>query len=71
MADQFELSLDDALIDALVHVFPQATGRDIKGLAKLVAKFCHQKKTPPDLSAFQRCAIFRGLDMAPLEARAA
>lgn len=71
MADQFELSLDDALIDALVSVFPQATGRDIKGLAKLVAKFCHQKKTPPDISAFQRCAIFRGLDMKPLEAQAA
>ncbi|CAJ0855230.1 hypothetical protein AMST5_00813 [freshwater sediment metagenome] len=71
MADQFELSLDDALIDALVRVFPQATGRDIKGLAKLVAKFCHQKKTPPDLTAFKRCAIFRGLDMAPLEAKAA
>jgi hypothetical protein len=71
MAEQFDLSLDDALIDALVRVFPQATGRDIKGLAKLVAKFCHQKQSPPDLAAFQRCAIFRGLDMASLEARVA
>lgn len=69
MAEQFSLAIDDALIDALVRVFPQATGRDIKGLAKLVAKFCHQKKTSPDLAAFQRCAIFRGLDMAPLDAR--
>lgn len=71
MAEQFGLAVDDALIDDLVRVFPQATGRDIKGLAKLVAKFCHQKNMPPDLSAFQRCAIFRGLDMAPLEAEAA
>ncbi|GLI94789.1 AAA family ATPase [Methylocystis echinoides] len=71
MAEQFDLSLDDALIDALVRVFPQATGRDIKGLAKLVAKFCHQMQSPPDLAAFQRCAIFRGLDMASLEARVA
>ncbi|WP_424360323.1 AAA family ATPase [Methylocystis parvus] len=71
MAEQFDLALDDALIDALVKVFPQATGRDIKGLAKLVAKFCHQKNAPPDLAAFQRCAIFRGLDMAPLDAKAA
>ncbi|MBL1255294.1 ATP-binding protein [Methylocystis sp. Sn-Cys] len=71
MAEQFGLAVDDALIDDLVRVFPQATGRDIKGLAKLVAKFCHQKSVPPDLSAFQRCAIFRGLDMAPLDAKAA
>jgi hypothetical protein len=69
MAEQFNLALDDGLIDALVRVFPQATGRDIKGLAKLVAKFCHQKNAPPDLAAFQRCAIFRGLDMAPLGAK--
>ncbi|KAF2989993.1 ATP-binding protein [Methylocystis sp. MJC1] len=71
MAEQFGLAIDDALIDDLVRVFPQATGRDIKGLAKLVAKFCHQKNAPPDLSAFQRCAIFRGLDVAPLDAKAA
>ena len=64
MAGQFELPVDDALIDELVQVFPDATGRDIKGLAKLVAKFCHQKKTSPDLGVFQRCAIFRGLEVA-------
>ncbi len=63
MAGQFELSLDDELIDDLVGVFPAATGRDIKGLAKLVAKFCHQKQVPPDIDVFQRCAIFRGLDI--------
>ncbi|QGM96826.1 ATP-binding protein [Methylocystis parvus] len=71
MAEQFNLALDEKLVDALVDVFPQASGRDIKGLAKLVAKFCHQKNTPPDLAAFQRCAIFRGLDIAPLKAKAA
>jgi AAA+ superfamily predicted ATPase len=71
MADQFELALDEATIDKLVRVFPQASGRDIKGLAKLVAKYCHQKNAPPDLDAFRRCAVFRGLDVAPLEARAA
>jgi hypothetical protein len=64
MAEQFELSLDDGLIDELVQAFPAATGRDIKGLAKLVAKFCCQKRVPPELEVFQRCAIFRGLDMA-------
>jgi hypothetical protein len=65
MAQQFELPIDDRLIGRLVEVFPQATGRDIKGLAKLVAKFCHQKKVAPDMDAFRRCAVFRGLDPAP------
>ncbi|MFO1103580.1 MAG: ATP-binding protein [Methylocystis sp.] len=64
MAGQFELALDDALIDRLVATFPEATGRDIKGLAKLAAKFCHQKNLPPSLPVFQRCAIFRGLEIA-------
>jgi len=64
MSDQFELSLDHALIDELVRSFPNATGRDIKGLAKLVAKFCRQKNVAPDLNAFRRCAIFRALDMS-------
>jgi hypothetical protein len=64
MAEQFELELHADIIDELVAAFPAATGRDIKGLAKLVAKFCHQKQVPPDLDVFQRCAIFRGLDFA-------
>lgn len=64
MAGQFELALDDALIDRLVTTFPEASGRDIKGLAKLTAKFCHQKNVKPDLAVFQRCAIFRGLEIA-------
>ncbi len=63
MAEQFNLALGDALIDELVHGFSEATGRDIKGLAKLAAKFCHQKNVSPDLSVFERCAIFRGLDV--------
>ena len=64
MAEQFGLGLDDRLIDDLVEVFPDATGRDIKGLAKLTAKFCHQKSVAPDLAVFRRCAIFRGLTSA-------
>jgi hypothetical protein len=47
-----------------VATFPEATGRDIKGLAKLVAKYCKQKQCPADLDAFKRCATFRGLEVA-------
>jgi hypothetical protein len=65
MSDQFALTIDDALIDQLVVAFPHASGRDIKGLAKLVAKFGHHKKVKPDIGVFLRCAIFRGLDVVP------
>ena len=68
MAGQFDLSLDAELIDELVATFPAATGRDIKGLAKLVAKFCHQKQVPPEIEVFRRCAIFRGLDVVGAKA---
>ena len=64
MGEQFDLALDPALIGELVAIFPDATGRDIKGLAKLVAKYCRQKQTGPSLEAFKRCAIFRGLEPA-------
>lgn len=64
MTDQFQLAVDDAQIERLSALFPGASGRDIKGLAKLVAKYCHQKQVPPDLDAFKRCSVFRGLDMA-------
>ncbi|ACK50717.1 AAA ATPase central domain protein [Methylocella silvestris BL2] len=62
MAEQFALKISDTLIDDLVGAYPAASGRDIKGLAKLAAKYCHQKKTAPDIHVFQRCAVFRGLD---------
>lgn len=64
MRDQFELELDDNLIGELIEVFPTATGRDIKGLIKLVAKFCHQKQLAPELDVFKRCSIFRGIEIA-------
>jgi hypothetical protein len=66
MTEQFQLAVNDALLDQLVDLFPAASGRDIKGLAKLVAKYCHQKQLPPDLEAFKRCSIFRGLDLGTL-----
>ena len=55
--------IDPALLDALPDIFPEATGRDIKGLAKLVAKYCSQKQVPPSLEVFRRCSIFRGMDV--------
>lgn len=62
MTRQFELAVDAELIGRLVTVFPQATGRDIKGLSKLVAKYCQHKSVQPSLEVFQRCSIFRGME---------
>jgi hypothetical protein len=70
MGEQFALGLDDAALDMLAALFPAATGRDIKGLAKLAAKYCHHKQTAATREVFLRCAMFRGLDpdlAAPME----
>jgi hypothetical protein len=62
MTEQFELAVEPALIDHLAELYPQASGRDIKGLAKLVAKYCSHKAVQPSLDVFRRCSIFRGMD---------
>jgi SpoVK/Ycf46/Vps4 family AAA+-type ATPase len=64
MTEQFSLPIEESLIIELVELFPHATGRDIKGLTKLVAKFCQQKQLPPTLDVFKRCSVFRGLELA-------
>jgi hypothetical protein len=63
MSTQFNLDVKTDLIAQLVEIFPRATGRDIKGLTKLVAKYCHHKQVEPSIDVFQRCSIFRGMDI--------
>ncbi len=63
MTEQFGLAVDRPLLDQLTETFPAASGRDIKGLAKLVSKYCHHKKVRPSLEVFKRCSIFRGMDL--------
>jgi AAA+ superfamily predicted ATPase len=63
MTDQFGLNIDGELVNILADFFPEASGRDIKGLAKLVAKYCHHKSIEPSLDVFKRCSIFRGMDV--------
>lgn len=64
MSEQFGLSVAAELLDRLPDIFPEATGRDIKGLAKLVAKYCSQKQVLPTVEVFRRCSVFRGMDLA-------
>jgi hypothetical protein len=68
MSEQFALGLNEETIATLVDLFPQTSGRDIKGLAKLVAKYCRHRDSRPDLDVFKRCAIFRGLEQAGVAA---
>lgn len=63
MTEQFCLPVDAATLTELVEIFPQATGRDIKGLVKLVTKFCAQKQLPPSVAMFKRCSLFRGMEL--------
>jgi len=62
MGEQFGLNLDAAMPEQLAALFPAASGRDIKGLAKLVAKYCQHKQEKATPQVFLRCAMFRGLD---------
>ncbi len=62
MAEQFGLAVAPELAERLPDIFPGASGRDIKGLAKLVAKYCNQKQVPATEEVFRRCAIFRALE---------
>ncbi|MBI2275921.1 MAG: AAA family ATPase [Dechloromonas sp.] len=64
MTGQFGLAVEPALLAELPDIFPEATGRDIKGLAKLVAKYCNQKQVPPTVEVFRRCSVFRGMELA-------
>ncbi len=61
MMAQFEIDPAPLLVGELVDMFPMATGRDIKGLTKLVAKFCSQKAIVPSAEVFKRCSVFRGM----------
>jgi hypothetical protein len=64
MAEQFGLVLEPDMPARLARHFAGASGRDIKGLAKLVAKFCAFRNCAPTLDVFEHCAGFRGLEMS-------
>ena len=44
--DQFKVELSDEMIATLTERFPDTSGRDIKELLKLTAKFCRSKNIP-------------------------
>ncbi|MES9981170.1 MAG: AAA family ATPase, partial [Candidatus Thiodiazotropha sp. 6PLUC5] len=62
MVEQFGLDIEEQQIEYLAQIYPKASGRDIKGLAKLVAKYCQHKSVEPTLDVFERCCVFRGME---------
>lgn len=61
LALQFRVELSESLVDTLTETYPSLSGRDIKELLKLTAKFCESKKMPLSREAFRQCAVFRGV----------
>ena len=65
MAEQFGLPLTEHLSEQLSEGFADASGRDIKGLSKLVSRFCQHRGVAPSMEIFKHCAKFRGLSFSP------
>lgn len=63
MADNFDTTLSDDLIEKLVRLFPGAAPRDIKLLLRLVLKWQRRTKEDLGLDLFRRAAVFRAIKM--------
>jgi len=61
LADQFNVELPAGLVETLADTYADASGRDIKELLKLTARFCRSKDIPLSEKAFAQCAVFRGV----------
>lgn len=61
LSDLFKMNLDKAFIDKLVEEFPGISGRDVKNLLKLVARYCRSTKTKVDMKAFKLLAPHKGI----------
>lgn len=56
--------LADGIVEELVAVFPEATGRDMKQLCGTVFRTVKAGLWTLDVDTFRRAAMFRGVDMA-------
>ena len=65
LAQQFHVELPDGLVDRLTVTYAAASGRDIKELLKLTAKFCKGTQQPLCEETFAQCAAFRSIGRAP------
>lgn len=61
LAKEFNIKINDSLIEELTDRFPDITGRDIKELLKLTYRYCVVKNYDLALEYFISCAQFRNL----------
>lgn len=64
LANQFNASMPDWLIDELAALFSTASPRDIKMLLRLALKVQASTKVAFDQDLFRRCAMFRAVKIA-------
>jgi hypothetical protein len=69
LAKQFQVELDEELRTQLVSHFPTTTGRDIKNLLKLSARYTKKKGVKLDLDVFRLCSTFRNTDFLAAKER--
>lgn len=62
-ADNFKIDLSEDLIKELVETFPSVSGRDIKELLRLTARFAQAKGLELSKKVFISCAQFRGIEI--------
>ncbi len=62
LSKQFEMPLEESVIEELILEYPKCSGRDIKELLKLANKFRTMKGKALDKETFRQCAIFRGIE---------
>jgi hypothetical protein len=61
LSQNYNLTLDDELVNKLIEEFPALAGRDIKDLLRLVSKYVRLRDEELTLELFERCAVFRGI----------
>ena len=63
MANQYEIKLDDSLINDLVNLFPSIAPRDIKMLLRLALRIAKSRSEELSVDIFRQCAMFRAIEM--------
>lgn len=61
LIEQYKADVDDKMIEELVKIFHEISGRDIKELLKLTIKYANGKNKKIDVNDFRICGVFRGL----------
>lgn len=62
LSENIDMSLSDELLDSLVKGFAKASGRDVKMLLRLVARYSRRHGREPQLQDFIDCSSFRNME---------